>query len=337
MIPLYVTELYLVLKRSTEEQFLRCARLYLRATRAEPGNVRCELLFRSGKAPAFVLYEMFRDADAQHAHRRREHTLKFAAELRGFLAEPARVEHLTTVLKDSEPPPRSRSRRSGTEVTESRFPAGESSLPRIRMVAETLEFATATETALFGGKPDPCLLVGAYSLGDDVPAVVGRALLRARMTTDAPCVVPVMETLFDAPLSVPSFPATIGLLCVAVEENGGRDLRRIYQDLEDPGSLRIWLHEEGEPNPVTLRELCAGSDAAVAPRRSRSAELLMRDTLVSSSLHDDTWVGASIAVVEFTGVEEEASTRFRFAADAEKNDWVAVVRASLRSRDGHGR
>ena len=67
------------------------------ATRAEPGNLRYDLMRRADGAPGFDLFESYKDAAAVQAHRDSEHYRAFRAKVGPWLAVPPDVKELVGV------------------------------------------------------------------------------------------------------------------------------------------------------------------------------------------------------------------------------------------------
>ncbi len=59
-----------------------------RATRAEPGNVRFDVLQQELDPTRFLLYEVYRSPDAFAAHQKTPHYLKFKERVADWMAEP---------------------------------------------------------------------------------------------------------------------------------------------------------------------------------------------------------------------------------------------------------
>ena len=72
-------------------------RVMVAATRAEPGNLRYDLLRRADGAPGFDLFECYKDAAAVQAHRDSAHYAAFFAKIGAWLAAPPDVKELVGV------------------------------------------------------------------------------------------------------------------------------------------------------------------------------------------------------------------------------------------------
>jgi quinol monooxygenase YgiN len=325
-------ETRVVLRPGVENDFLREAWPYMGATRAEPGCIRVEIYACVGDAEGYVFEEIFRDKKAFDKHLASEHTHRHARMLEHFAASKPRVESFRSVMRapppPKMPPPRERPAWEGAtrEAPESRGAQTRKATPQLVVRLDALELAKAHD-GLFSGDPDPCILVGAYALQGQRQCVLGRSLLRIRVTKDAPCVVEKPGVALDIPVRMQPLPSRIVVLAVALEESDGRGVQRAYQELEWVEELQLWRTDTIEPHPVPMMELLA-----VAPEQRNeceSVEVLARGEPLSSLVQGDTWVGAS--VLSFTPSEAESSihVRFHFAADPTENDWVAIATSEL--------
>ncbi|PLZ04311.1 antibiotic biosynthesis monooxygenase [Burkholderia sp. WAC0059] len=69
----------------------------IEATRAEPGNLRYDLLREADGKPGFHLYEIYVDADAVQAHRDSPHYVAFRAKIDSWLVGPPDIKVLIGV------------------------------------------------------------------------------------------------------------------------------------------------------------------------------------------------------------------------------------------------
>jgi quinol monooxygenase YgiN len=67
------------------------------ASRAEPGNLRYDLLRHTDGTPGFHVYEIYADEAAVQAHRKSEHYVAFLAKIGGWLASAPDVKELSGV------------------------------------------------------------------------------------------------------------------------------------------------------------------------------------------------------------------------------------------------
>jgi hypothetical protein len=132
------------------------------------------------------------------------------------------------------------------------------------------------------------------------------------------------EVLFDVTLSALKVPLRMWLFVLALEENGGRDVARVYRDLLDPDTFRLWSRREPMPNPLGLSEWCVSERGELT-----GVEVLWRDELIPDRLNGDTWVGAAIAEFVFGERGEFRAERFHVVSEDEKNDWLVQLNGQV--------
>jgi len=204
-------------------------------------------------------------------------------------------------------------------------------LPRLRVVAQTIEVASAVEESWLDGEADPCLLVGAYILHGEQLRHAGRALYRFRPERKPPCELVRDDRILDVPVFYAQAPLEVLLLLLAVEENNGSDVRALYQDLAEPEALNLWRHDAREPRPLGLLEMLRARDFTtnVAER----VKVLHQGSALSDRLSSDGWVGAAAARLELAGFGQSVGARFHTASEDRRNDWLTVVQVSIEKSD----
>jgi (4S)-4-hydroxy-5-phosphonooxypentane-2,3-dione isomerase len=70
------------------DEFIRAMLDNARGSRGEPGNLRYDVLRDDDDPNHFLLYEVYRDADALAAHRETPHFQQWAASVEPWLTEP---------------------------------------------------------------------------------------------------------------------------------------------------------------------------------------------------------------------------------------------------------
>ena len=136
---------------------------------------------------------------------------------------------------------------------------------RLRMELTSLELASGHD-GLLRGMPEPVVLLGAFLLADGRALPLGRCLVRLSSpsgrfpTTVTPPEPAVLRAKGRAISS-----ARIAVLALAVEEDDGGDVERIYAHLAEAKNLRVWDLEESVPSPASLAELLSGSEAHGVP------------------------------------------------------------------------
>jgi (4S)-4-hydroxy-5-phosphonooxypentane-2,3-dione isomerase len=85
------------------EEFVAAMLENARGSRTEPGNLRYDLLCDDDDPNHFLLYEVYRDAEALEAHRTTPHFQKWAALVEPWLAAPrTRVRAKPMFYEDAE-------------------------------------------------------------------------------------------------------------------------------------------------------------------------------------------------------------------------------------------
>jgi hypothetical protein len=210
---------------------------------------------------------------------------------------------------------------------------------KVKFSIDALELARGHDGPLRGA-PDPVLMMGVYSVargpltGPSAPSVptgtvrlLDRRWLRVPVQNSFPCRVAVDDAA--APLvAVPSGHA-VGLLLVALEEDGGKDLQRIYGLLERPDGWVTWWSDAREPDPHGLAETFMHLASTSAEAHGQSVRVLLDGLDPATTCKDDDYIGSYVAAMN-------AVARGRWTARAHvvsrdgKNDWTALL--SVESR-----
>ncbi len=327
------------------ESFVAATRLYQQRTRTEIGNVRTELLSRRDDSSAFLLLELYRDEAALASHRDRDYTQRWLVQLNESVDGTSQVEHLEMVSKEPPVPP-SRVVSGGEYATSASWPSqathnkrvlahppplpvqqvGHTRAVHLQLRLSKIEIGAAYDGVLHR-KPEPCLLVGAYALVQDRIYDIGRALYRFPADGEPPYELSREHTLLDVPVAADGSRVRLILLALGIEENGGSDIRALYQDLAEPDCFRLWRQQDLVPNPQGIAEVATLEDPCWT--QAQRVELLRESSLLASALHDDRWVGAALACPHFPKLEHSVELRFRLVSEDRLNDWVALISASL--------
>ena len=162
------------------------------------------------------------------------------------------------------------------------------------------------------GDPEPVLLLGLYALADERVSLVSRGLVRPRVRSPYPNHAegdgkPIIAT--RPPKGVP-----LALLVLALEEDGGRDVRELYAKLEKP-SFTLWSDDDDTPNPRPFAEWLAG------PRGSFGVHPLHDEVDLAEHCSSDEWIGATLIV----GVARGGSHRVHVRSEDGDNDWTVEL------------
>jgi hypothetical protein len=192
------------------------------------------------------------------------------------------------------------------------------------LTLQTLEVARGHDGFL-RGKPEPVLLVAAYRTNGSSPAsLVGRLLLRARITTDMPCSVELgeRELRYDARFALAE---RLLLLVFSVEENGGDGVAALYAAFENPGRLLLYAASESVPSPLSLEEWATRESRAPA---APAVEVLLAGESLEKLAHSDQFIAASAFSVPAHARCDEA-WRLQFVGRDERNDWTLLARLRI--------
>jgi len=85
------------------EAFLALTAANHHGTRAEPGNLRFDVLRDASDAQRCYLYEVYRDEDGFRAHQQTAHYLAWKDAVAPLMAEPRQAERMHSVLPTSWP------------------------------------------------------------------------------------------------------------------------------------------------------------------------------------------------------------------------------------------
>jgi autoinducer 2-degrading protein len=85
---MFVLSVSIHVKPEHVEGFIAATLENARGSRSEPGNLRYDMLRDTDDPNHFLLYEVYRDAEALAAHRETPHYQKWAATVEPWLAEP---------------------------------------------------------------------------------------------------------------------------------------------------------------------------------------------------------------------------------------------------------
>lgn len=183
----------------------------------------------------------------------------------------------------------------------------------VSVEAAWLEVALGDD-GLLRGKPEPVVVLAAYWLGAEL-RTLGRAVTRFRVKGPDPSLAERVE-----PVSVGATAPGEGrllALAVALEEDSGRDVARLYGLLEDISALRFWLAEDAVPSPRALAELALPRDRGAV---ARAVHVLEGTRDLADRAAEDEVLGAFVIALPCDGEAHEL--RLRFRSKDEKNDWT---------------
>jgi hypothetical protein len=183
-----------------------------------------------------------------------------------------------------------------------------------------LEMARGHDGLLRGG-PEPVIVVGVYMFDGVSVRMLGRTVQRfvaghAFPTTLEPEPAQYIrrQIQFDGSLR-------FLVLVLAVEEDGGKDVGRLYGMLERHHQLALWPKDGSDLNPRDLTSLAQDEDVWTEPTPVH----VLDDGRTVGPLESDDWVGACLFLVD--GANEDRSSLYRahLLSRDRRNDWTAMV------------
>ena len=164
------------------------------------------------------------------------------------------------------------------------------------------------------------IIAGVYVVDGDGARLVARTLWRMERPGGFPCVVKPVDDSIDKRFELTA-PAAIVIIALAVEEDGGGDIRALYAALDRVESISVWPRQSDVPAPLGLDELAAQIEGW---RDWRSVHAMIDSDHVGDALADDDWIGASALVVPAVARLRSAQ-RVHFVSDDGLNDWTAEL------------
>jgi len=185
---------------------------------------------------------------------------------------------------------------------------------RIRIELRQLELAKGHDGFL-RGSPEPVLLVGAYLLEEDRVRVLDRSICRVATPNRFPCSVAPKEPELIARWIDYKRPARVALLLLALEEDGGGDVERIYAALERHADIAVWPWDEPVPAPRALHELDLGQ---------LRVNVMVEGIDLNQSCASDEWVDAAAIVLQSRS-PQVLTRRVHLVSPDRRNDWTAEL------------
>ena len=185
---------------------------------------------------------------------------------------------------------------------------------------------TAGDDGLFRGMPEPVVLLGGYLIAGGKATLLDRTIARLKQPKDRfptivkPSAPAVLKMKGRAPEG-----SRVAVLAVALEEDGGDDVVRVYAQLGSGAGLRVWALDDAVPSVMSLAEL--GSIAVSQPPVSSRVGVLDDGVDLRDECKDDELVGAGLFLVSLT--RQEDAFRLHFVSGDRKNDWTGIVGVSF--------
>lgn len=196
---------------------------------------------------------------------------------------------------------------------------------QLRVAVKNLEIVRGYD-GLFRGVPEPIVLLAAFLLDGESVRPLGRQLIRFAIPQNRfPCTVANLSIEALGAKSRAGQQAKILLLMLALEEDSGEDILRIYTHLAEAKHWRIWRLEDPVPSPMAVMEL--GAMPLPTLPYLCSVGVVDDGHELRDICKDDTLVGAGLVMLGTGRWEDEF--RIRFLSADERNDWTARVEAHV--------
>jgi hypothetical protein len=193
---------------------------------------------------------------------------------------------------------------------------------------DKLEIARGHD-GILRGPPDPVLAIAVY-VGDAATfRLLGRSLHKFHPRDSFPASVPPdREALPTGAIDVETGFRYVAL-AVALEEDGGVDVQRVFGALEHHRMLSVWAPHGAEPEPFSLSTLPETPEWGVPVE----IDLCIDGVSLSSSCASDKLIGAVCWTMSPraelpTSAYRASLYRLPFLSADRKNDWTALVAIS---------
>jgi hypothetical protein len=176
------------------------------------------------------------------------------------------------------------------------------------------------------GNPEPVIIFAAYLVTAGGLQIVGRSLHRFRASKPFPSAAKVDTPELPACRILLHAGATArwAVLAIALEEDGGEDVQRLFGAVEHHKNLSVWPSGAIDVEPQSLASVPFTDEW----RLPREVDLLVDGLAASSSCRSDKWIGAVCWLMPGNETGMLAGYRLPFLAEDGRNDWTAIVAIS---------
>ena len=108
---------------------------------------------------------------------------------------------------------------------------------------------------------------------------------------------------------------------MALEEDGGADVQRIFGALERHQQMAVWDAARDDVEPYSF----AGVPDVVTWQMPTPVELVIDGSAASASCLSDKWIGAVCWAMRPRPVAQCSEYRLPFLAPDTRNDWMAAL------------
>ncbi len=199
---------------------------------------------------------------------------------------------------------------------------GSSGKAQLTVRLDTVEVARGDDGWL-RGRPEPTLLVAAGVVGPHGAVLAGRAVARLPKPDKIP-VTSAPTEICRLSAEHRGAPTWFFVLWMALEQDGGDDVRRLFAALEAPRRLALCAMLDGVLEPVDLAEAPGRFGSSPTP-----VDLMLDGGHLSFS--SDDWVGGAYLAAR-TDAGRRDRVRFHFADVRGDNDWTACATVTVRAQ-----
>ena len=185
---------------------------------------------------------------------------------------------------------------------------------------EGLEIARGFD-GLLRGPPDPAILTAGYAVSGDAMHLADRMLHRFDATGPFPKrFAAAKKPRIAKEVSSGTGQVRFVVLTIALEEDGGDDVARLYGALERPARLKLFASDDPGVDVLSLSQL---DDTW---NQTRPAHLLVDGDDVSRGCKSDKWIGCVALSFAPTEPATWRNRRLNFLSPDERNDWTLFAR-----------
>jgi hypothetical protein len=175
---------------------------------------------------------------------------------------------------------------------------------------------------LLRGHPEPVLIIAVYVRNASAVQLFGRSLHRFHPRGQLPCTVsPDVALSLDARLGRTAMSDFV-ILAIAMEEDRGTDIQRMYGTVEDHRTFSVWCGSKSDVLPLQVAELPHGGSDWTYPT---PVEMQIEGQEASVLCTTDKWIGSAAWVLPAESWTGGCTFRARFLSPDRRNDWTARV------------
>ena len=195
---------------------------------------------------------------------------------------------------------------------------------RLRALLHEVEFV-AGHDGFMRGKPEPELLFVAIAQDEERICLLQTSRRKLAIQGSFPCTAALANKLVIN-ARVPRWAQHITLLCLGVENDGGKDVDLLAGALDDLSAWKTRATDSSIAAPFALNEL------SVLPPTQAPSALRVRVSYqgedAGALCKKDDWIAASMVLLDATKPADNRWT-MRLLSDDKKNDWKPKVELRL--------